>query len=247
MSKEYNLSEINELEFLILTKQYDKTLDRLYPFIAFYTSTISYRKFKSNNKFISMLLAKHNEGLKCFVLSYYSHIGIEEIRADITYLVFLLIKRYKYQGKNFLAYLNNSFCYELIRFLYNENKLFLNHNGVYAFYDNGDSNLYDEKDSIENYIDIIDGYVLSDNMTLTSKWINENFHEEDSLFYGLTPIDKKILLYKFEDKISDAEIANKFNKHINTINPLKRRAIKILEDRFKLKYSRTRCVQKGDV
>lgn len=246
-NEKYNYEK---LEKCILNCDYDAAFDLLRPFILINTYILinSFRKSKSNlsiknNKLYKYLLKPYNAAIRLFIEKHYSFKPVEEIQMDIKYILFILIKRYKKSNRNFCAYLSNSFHYEMVRFLYSQNKEILNHNGVKLYFDNGDCNLYNIKDTIDFQLDIILDYVDIDNQTMKDKWIDEiTFSKEDSLFYGISPFDKKILIEYYQNDLSDKDISIKYKKHLNTINKRRRESVKFLSNRFNTEYVQQRKI-----
>lgn len=181
-------------------------------------------------------------GLKCYIESYYRFLPAEEIASDITVCLLILMHRYKNKDKCFLGYMNTAFPYEYCRMLMKQNKDILNHDGVKAFYDNGDANLEDEAANIDNMIDKLDG-IEDEFGYLTANWTNAKLM--DSPFDEFNKNEREIILNYYQDKMADTEIAATMDKHINTINQRRRYCIKRLEDKLQIKHVRARRTKKS--
>lgn len=234
-----------KIDYLLQQKEYDKVIKKLTPFIesniAYINSCLS-RPSNVTKKMDTFLKRCGKNSVYC-IKEFYCRKNRSEIKSDIIYCIFILMTRYKFQNRHFIAYLLNSFYYEYSRYIFRQLKEITDHDGFKAYYDNIDSNLYDYRDSMDYKLDEICGYESFN--SLTFKWINESFDsKEDSLFAFLNKEEKEIILLYFQEKLSDDEISEIMNYHRNSVNQKKLRAIKKIEQEFNIKYSRTRRIKR---
>lgn len=154
-----------------------------------------------------------------FVAETYGKVGNEEIMADLQMLLLVLAKRYKPIGKNFCAYLYNTYRFEVSRH-------------IQKFIKNP-QNIYYKNIQYEDYMqtcneDTIDGCfedrLYEDNMGMPDMtWIAGISCSE--AFQSLDPIERKILIKYYMEDYNDRQISDEFAIHINTCNQKRRHAI----------------------
>lgn len=234
------------LDKLVFEKDYEELLKYLAPFIETHIVYIITRlKDKSNiaNKLDNFLKICGKDSYYC-IRNFYCEIPREEMKSDIICSIITLASRYEYKEKHFMAYLCNAFYYEYGRTIFYSLKEMNAHDGFKAYFDNIDSNLYDEKDCVDYKLEIRLGYE-SEFGYLTDKWINEVFQKEDSLFYDLKIKEKTVLMLYYQEKLSDGEISKILNCHLNTVNTLRRNIVYKIGQKYELKVVRTRRKKRG--
>ena len=166
-----------------------------------------------------------------FVVTTYGVLSEEDILSDLYLCFLILMKRYKQKGKNFCAYVANSYHFEISRYIKKQisNPLIVNYkNYKYEDVINGYQN--EELDIIheDNYYESITG--LPD-----YTWINGDTCSE--LFSDYTPYQRKILIKYYLEDYNDRQISEIFGTNIGTINSKRRNAIN--------KLCALRCVDKN--
>lgn len=154
-----------------------------------------------------------------FVTETYGRLSTEEIMIDLQMLLLVLAKRYKDLGRNFCAYLYNTYRYEVSRHI----KKFIKN----------PQNIEYKKFTYEDYMqtqeDIADSYDLEDqiyenNMGVPdTTWINGTSCSEG--FQKLTPFERKLIVKYYIEDYNDRQIAETFAMHINTCNQKRRQAV----------------------
>lgn len=157
-----------------------------------------------------------------FVIETYGKVAEEDIVADLHMCFLTLAKRYKAIGKNFCAYVYNTYRHEVARHI----KKFINNplsiqykNYQYEDCINGDKDVYIDISYEDNYYESSTG--LPD---LT--WIQGQSCSE--IFNKLTPFQRKILVKYYLEDWNDRQIAENMGAHINTVNQKRRDAIDLL-------------------
>ena len=166
-----------------------------------------------------------------FVVTTYGVLSEEDILSDLYLCFLILMKRYKQKGKNFCAYVANSYHFEISRYIKKQisNPLIVNYkNYKYEDVINGYQN--EELDIIheDNYYESITG--LPD-----YTWINGDTCSE--LFSDFTSYQRKILIKYYLEDYNDRQISEIFGTNIGTINSKRRNAIN--------KLCALRCVDKN--
>lgn len=236
-----NQYDVEVVEFYVTNHYYEDALLLLKPFVYNITNIMMNICDNLDHPLINFI-NKLCPSIKYYIFTYYKYYPIEEIVSDITVCIFTLMYRYKNKDKSFLGYMNKAFYYEYCRMLMKQNKEILNHDGIKAFYDNGDANLIDDKSYIENFIEQFDGNEDKYGY-LTEKWTSNKLI--DGPFKDLNELERVILLQYFQENKPMIEIADILNKHINTISQKKMICIRRLEKNLKINYKRTRRIKKS--
>lgn len=150
-----------------------------------------------------------------FVKETYGNNDPEEIMTDLQMLLLVVAKRYKQVGKNFCAYVMNSYKFELARHIKNYFKNPLN--VTYKLSEYTVEALKD--DSAEMYED---EYYTNETGLPSIEWINGYCNDA---FQTLTPVERKILVKYYLENLNDSQIANELGLHLNTINAKRRKSI----------------------
>lgn len=157
-----------------------------------------------------------------FILETYGALEEEEILLDLQSLLLTIAKRYEQIGKNFCAYVYNSYRYEVARHIkkFIKNPLNISYKNLqYEDCING-SNEYSIENSYEdNYYEDLTGIP---NMS----WI-QGLNCSD-IFSSLSNLDRKILVKYYLEEWKDRQIADNLGMHINTVNQKRRNAAKII-------------------
>lgn len=159
-----------------------------------------------------------------FVKSTYGELSEEDILADLYVCFLTLMKRYKQKGKNFCAYVANSYHFEVARYIKKQisNPLVVNYkNCQYEDVINGEnSNEYD--------VVIEDNYYESMMGLPDYTWVNGDTCS--SLFSDFTPYQRKILIKYYLEDYNDRQISELFGTNIGVINSKRRNAVDRLCD-----------------
>lgn len=151
-----------------------------------------------------------------FIVVTYGSLSEEDILSDL-YMCFLtLMKRYKQTGKNFCAYVANSYHFEVSRHIkkHTSNPLTSNYrNCVYEDTINGDSSEHSYEDT---YYELPTG--LPD-----FTWIKGETCGE--VFSDLTSLQRKILIEYYLEDYNDNQISTHTATNIGTINGKRRQAV----------------------
>lgn len=155
-----------------------------------------------------------------FIKETYGDLTEDEILLDLQTLLLTIAKRYKQMGKNFCAYVYNSYRYEVSRHIkkFIKNPLNIAYKNLqYEDCINGESD-YDLEQSYEdNYYEDLTGIP-------NTAWILGQSCSE--IFVELSPLDRKILVKYYLEEWKDKQIAKHFGMHINTVNQRRRSAAK---------------------
>ena len=166
--------------------------------------------------------AKYRAGINerfNFIVASYGALPPEDIEMDLQMLLLVLAKRYKQIGLNFCAYLHNSFLYEVSRHItkYTRERTNIQYTTVeYEDYmqfcmDNPVEVSFEDK-MYENSVGIPD-----------MSWVNGLTCSDE--FFGLEPLERKLLIKYYLEDYNDRQIAEEFSMHINTVNQKRRRAV----------------------
>lgn len=175
------------------------------------------RREKQKAEYRSEIYRKFN-----FIKETYGHLSEEEILTDLQMSFLLIAKRYKPIGKNFCAYLYNTYHYEIARNV----KKFIK-NPINIHYKN-----YEYEDAINGENDMCFEHALEDTFYEDSmgmpdlSWISGKNCSE--VFSDLTPLERKILVKYYLEEWNDRQIAEAFNIHINTVNQKRRAAVALI-------------------
>lgn len=150
-----------------------------------------------------------------FVKETYGNNDEHDIMTDLQMLFLVVAKRYKQVGKNFCAYVTNSYKFELARHIkkYYQNPL----NVTYKISEYTEGALKD--DSTETYED---EYYDDGTGVPSLEWINGYCGEA---FQELSTIERKILVKYYLENLNDNQIAKELGLHLNTINSKRRKSV----------------------
>lgn len=215
-------------------------LSRFFPLIKKYMSLIRHGQIDFNDiemkQFISLFIddinlkralgrKKQSTAFKAgiyknfnFILETYGALPDEDIMSDLQLCFLALCKRYKQVGKNFCAYVYNSYRYEVARHIKNFIKNPINVQYKMLHYEdcmNGEedilADLQYEDTYYENETDLPD-----------NTWINGTECSEP--FKKLSTIQRIIIVKYYLEDWNDRQIAEFTGLHINTINQKRRLA-----------------------
>ena len=159
-----------------------------------------------------------------FIKETYGSLNKNEILSDLQTFLLILAKRYKQTGRNFCAYVYNSYKFEVCRHIkrFIANPININYKNIeYQDYINGD---------IDNKIENVQNDIYNDSddeVEILNMNILDNDDEDYSeMFKGINELDKRILIKYYLEEWKDKQIADYFGLHINTINQRRRKAAK---------------------
>lgn len=153
-----------------------------------------------------------------FIKESYGKQTEEEILVDLQMLILVMAKRYQQVGKNFCAYINNGFKFEVARHI----KKFLR-NPLNIHYKNIEYEDCMEQFDFDSELQFETNY-YEDAMGLPDlTWISGLSASE--AFQELTPIERKLLVKYYLEDWNDRQISEEFGTHINTINQQRRSAV----------------------
>lgn len=159
-----------------------------------------------------------------FIKETYGQNDDEEIIMDLQMLFLVVAKRYKQVGKNFCAYVANSYKFEVARHV---KKVFQNPlNVTYKIAEYSVDTMKD--DSSEMYED---QYYEDETGVPSIDWINGYCGEA---FQILSSLDRKILVKYYLENLNDKQIASQLGMHLNTVNSKRRESIDKLCKYFKV-------------
>lgn len=154
-----------------------------------------------------------------FVVETYGKLDEDDILTDLQMLFLVLVKRYKQMGKNFCAYLYNSYCYEVSRHIkkFTKNPANIHYRNIeYEDY----MQTYNEK-AVE---DCFEDKIYEDSQGIPDyTWINGTSCSD--LFQCLTAEERKLIIKYYMEMYSDRQIAQLYSMHINTVNQKRRKAV----------------------
>lgn len=154
-----------------------------------------------------------------FVLETYGQLLEEDILSDL-YMCFLIIgRRYKQTGRNFCAYLYNTYRHEVARHIkkHIKNPLCIQYkNFKYEDCVNGNLDVHIDLAYEDNYYELQTG--LPD-----FSWINGQ--SCDKIFSKLSTLQRTILVKYYLEDWNDRQISELTGVHINTINQKRRDAL----------------------
>ena len=140
----------------------------------------------------------------------------------------MIARRYKQVGKNFGAYVYNSYRYEVARFIkkFIQNPLNISYKNIeYEDYINNSNNYNLQNSYMDNYYEDLTGIP-------NVSWIQGQNCSE--IFLDLSPLDRKILVKYYLEEWKDGQIAEHLGMHINTINQKRRSAAKVIAKNLNL-------------
>lgn len=164
-----------------------------------------------------------------FILETYGKLPEEDITIDLQMLILTMAKRYQPQGRNFCAYVYNSYRFEVSRHI---KKYFKDPINVpYKHYEYDD---YMEQEDVYNEFDeALESKYYEDAMGLPDiTWISGLTATE--MFEDLTPVERKMLVKYYLEDWNDRQISQEFSIHINTVNQIRRSAVEKLAEKMNI-------------
>lgn len=237
-------TDANEYDILIAKEASDYLISKFSPLFRKYITLVKYGQIDFTDfemkQFVSLFIddydlkkalnrKKQKSEYKAeiykrfnFVLETYGFLNDEDILSDLHMCFLQLCKRYRQLGKNFCAYVYNSYRYEVARHIKNFIKNPINiHYRVLKYEDciNGKDDY-----KLNQYHE--DSY-HEDSMGLPDyTWINGQGCSD--IFSDLTSIQRKILIKYYLEDWNDKQIAQHTGLHINTVNQKRRVATEII-------------------
>lgn len=163
-----------------------------------------------------------------FIIETYGELSEEEILLDLQTLLLIIAQRYKQMGKNFCAYVYNSYRYEVARHIkkYIKNPLNISYKNLqYEDCINGTSDFEIQNSYEDNYYEDLTGIP-------NTSWIQGQNCSD--IFSCLSPLDRKILVKYYLEEWKDGQIAENLGMHINTVNQKRRSAAKVIAEKLDL-------------
>lgn len=174
-----------------------------------------------------------------FIVETYGSLDEDEMLLDLQSLLLVIARRYEQMGKNFCAYVYNSYRYEVARHIkkFIKNPINITYKNLqYEDCING-TNEYGIQNSYEdNYYEDLTGIP---NMS----WIQGQNCSD--LFSCLSPLDRKILVKYYLEEWKDGQIAENLGMHINTVNQKRRSAAKVIADKLGFELSSIKRTRKS--
>ena len=174
-----------------------------------------------------------------FIVETYGLLDEDEMLLDLQSLLLVIARRYEQMGKNFCAYVYNSYRYEVARHIkkFIKNPINITYKNLqYEDCING-TNEYGIQNSYEdNYYEDLTGIP---NMS----WIQGQNCSD--LFSCLSPLDRKILVKYYLEEWKDGQIAENLGMHINTVNQKRRSAAKVIADKLGFELSSIKRTRKS--
>lgn len=203
-------------------------------------------KFITNKELIAALKRKKQKAVYRkeiyknfnFIKETYGSIPKKEICSDLQTFLLILARRYQDKGKNFCAYVYNSYKHEVCRHIkkFIQNPININYKNLeYQDFITGelDSDIEDAKE------DIYESFTGIPNLN----WITGN--ESSEIFNGISQLDRRILIKYYLEEWKDKQIAEYFGLHINTINQRRRKAAKQIAQNAKIDISAIKRTRKS--
>ena len=163
-----------------------------------------------------------------FIIETYGELSEEEILLDLQTLLLIIAQRYKQMGKNFCAYVYNSYRYEVARHIkkYIKNPLNISYKNLqYEDCINGTSDFEIQNSYEDNYYEDLTGIP-------NTSWIQGQNCSD--IFSCLSPLDRQILVKYYLEEWKDGQIAENLGMHINTVNQKRRSAAKVIAEKLNL-------------
>ena len=163
-----------------------------------------------------------------FIIETYGELSEEEILLDLQTLLLIIAQRYKQMGKNFCAYVYNSYRYEVARHIkkYIKNPLNISYKNLqYEDCINGTSDFEIQNSYEDNYYEDL-------TCIPNTSWIQGQNCSD--IFSCLSPLDRKILVKYYLEEWKDGQIAENLGMHINTVNQKRRSAAKVIAEKLDL-------------
>lgn len=174
-----------------------------------------------------------------FIIETYGALTEEEMLIDLQTLLLVIAKRYKQIGKNFCAYVYNSYRYEVARHIkkFTINPLNITYKNLqYEDCINGSDDFKIEQSYEDNYYEDVTGIP---NMS----WIQG--HSCSDIFSDISPLERKILVKYYLEEWKDGQIADSLGMHINTVNQKRRRAARNIARKMNLDLSAIKRTRKS--
>lgn len=174
-----------------------------------------------------------------FIIETYGALTEEELLLDLQTLLLVIAKRYKQIGKNFCAYVYNSYRYEVARHIkkFTINPLNITYKNLqYEDCINGSNDFKIEQSYEDNYYEDITGIP---NMS----WIQG--HSCSDIFSDISSLDRKILVKYYLEEWKDGQIADSLGMHINTVNQKRRKAARNIAKKMNLDLSAIKRTRKS--
>lgn len=174
-----------------------------------------------------------------FIIETYGELSEEEIILDLQTLLLVIAQRYKQVGKNFCAYVYNSYRYEVARHIkkYIKNPLNVTYKNLqYEDCINGMEDFNIEQSYEDNYYEDLTGIP---NMS----WIQGQNCSD--IFSDLSPLERKILVKYYLEEWKDGQIADALGMHINTVNQKRRSAAKTIASKLGLELDSIKRTRKS--
>lgn len=174
-----------------------------------------------------------------FVKETYGTLPEEEIMMDLKFLFMILAKRYKQMGRNFCAYLYNSYCYEVARHV----KKFID-NPANIQYRNIEFEEYMQK-SVDEPFSVEDKpfderlFQTGDGIPDTT-WISGLGCSE--VFEMLTPLERKVIVKYYLEDHNDKQVAEVLGIRVNIVNSRRRSATEAIARSLNLDRS---CIKRN--
>lgn len=156
-----------------------------------------------------------------FVIETYGKVDDEDMLADLKMCLLILAKRYKNVGKNFCAYVYNSFRHEVARHI----KKFIK-NPLNIQYKNCEFEEWVNNGHNVKMLEYTDTYYESLTGLPDFTWINGQSCAD--MFNKLSVFQRKVLVKYYLEDWNDRQIAEYLGAHINTVNQKRRDAIDLL-------------------
>lgn len=173
------------------------------------------KKINANNR--AEVYQKFN-----FVIETYGKISEEDMISDLNMCFLTLAKRYKAIGKNYCAYVYNTYRHEVARHIkkFIQNPLSVQYKN-YQYEDciNGEKDVHIDISYEDNYYESSTG--LPDVTWIKGQSCSEAFNK-------LSAFQRRILIKYYLEDWNDRQIAENMGAHINTVNQKRRNAIDIL-------------------
>lgn len=169
---------------------------------------------KATSKFCHPINKRFN-----FIVETYGQLAEDDITTDLRMLFLVLAKRYKQMGKNFCAYLYNSFCWEVSRHI---TKFIKNPANIpYRKVEYEDYMQTCSEQAIENSFE--DKIYENSQGIPDITWVNGESCSD--LFLTLTPLERKLVVKYYLEDYNDRQISELYSMHINTVNQKRRKAV----------------------
>ena len=164
-----------------------------------------------------------------FIKETYGSLPEEEIMMDLQHVFLIIAKRYKQMGKNFCAYLYNTYKHEMSRNIKKFIKNPINISYKNVEYEDCANGSEEELITENRYEDTMyeDSTGLPDLTWISGKNCSE-------IFTDLTALDRKILVKYYLENWNDRQIAAAYGIHINTVNQKRRYSISKIAEKLNI-------------